>query len=403
MGVLAIAAGTAVSLLRQPGAGALNTIWAEDGQIFLGQAVQKGFLHSLTTSYAGYFHLVPRLLTGVATLFPANAAAAVLAVEAAMCTATIAVLVYVASSGHLASRLSRLIMAAFVVLLPLGTGDLLNSVANFHWPGLFALFWMLVWTPRGRAGRIVAPLVILLVAGSDILTLVYLPLALVRVWNRRDRYSAGLLAVLSLGLAVQVVGLATGSSTRSTSPNPIEAVRGLLVRGLPSALLGENWLGSKVDTHWLILAGVAWLLLVIVVGLGLLRLTRPHWALAIVALLHAGALYALPVTLQGVATPRYAAAPAMLIVTAIVAVLQPSGSTLAERGPILAFGVLMAVVCAVNLRVDNQRAHGPTWSDALRQARSDCADRPLQDVVVQIPPVENPPWQITLRCQYVNS
>ena len=86
VGVLAVVAGTVVSLLRQGGAGALDTVWAEDRQIFLSQAHELGPVPALATSYAGYFHEMPRLTAALAAALPVSAAAA--KARAAMIPAT---------------------------------------------------------------------------------------------------------------------------------------------------------------------------------------------------------------------------------------------------------------------------------------------------------------------------
>src|SRR6266516_3366799 len=67
-GLVAVLAGTVIVVLRQPGAGALDTVWAEDGTVFLADAVNRSPLDALATSYAGYYHLLPRLLAQVAVL-----------------------------------------------------------------------------------------------------------------------------------------------------------------------------------------------------------------------------------------------------------------------------------------------------------------------------------------------
>ncbi len=434
----AVLVGTAVGLCRQPGVGALDTVWAEDGGIFLSDAAGHSPLAAISRSYAGYYHLVPRLLAGLATLAPAGAAAAVLALSAALCTALVALLVYTASADHLPSRLCRLLVSAIVVVVPVGQSDILNNIANLHWYGLYALFWLLLWTPRSVAGRAVAAIVVLLVAGSDILVLGFVPLALVRAVRRRadgrrDRHGILLGALLGLGLAVQFSGLLTGSSTRALSPDPVRAATGYVLRVVPAALIGQRWLGTQVDTGWLALAAVAWLLVVAAAVVVWLRLVRPRWPLAVAAALHSVALYVLPVLLTGEATPRYAVVPAMLVVTALVAVLQPDRSQSVavlqpdgpqsvglhrpdgspavpgrpDRGrlrlaaPLYTLAALLAVICAVNLRVDNARAHGPTWSAQLQLARIGCTG-PDATVEVLIPPVKvTPPWLVRLPCRYL--
>ncbi|WP_433318570.1 hypothetical protein [Micromonospora chersina] len=405
LATVAVVAGTALQLWRQPGAGALDTVWAEDGTVFLSDAVRQGPLTALTTSYAGYYHAVPRLLGGIAALVPADAAAAVLAVEAALAVALLALLVYVASAAHLASSLSRLLVSATVLVVPVGQGEVLNSIANFHWYGLYALFWVLIWTPRTRAGRGVAVVVTVLVAASDILCVVFVPLVLWRASRpadgpRRDRHGVVLAGALALGLAVHFAGLLAGSSGRHLSPNPVRAVAGYLLRAVPAPLVGERWLGGEVDARWLALAAVAWLAVGAVVLLAFARLTGPAWPLAIAAALHGAALYVLPVFLSGTAAPRYAVAPALLVVTTLVALLQPAGDTRARRVPLYALAVVLAVVAAVNVRVGNPRADGPSWREELTRARATCA--PGATAVVPVAPRdETPPWLARIPCGHL--
>jgi hypothetical protein len=428
-GVLAVVIGTTAGLLRQPGAGALDTIWAEDGGIFLGEAVREGPLSALTTSYAGYYHLAPRLLAMLAAAFPAGAASEVLAIEAAVVVALLALLVYVASGQHLPSRWSRLLVSAPIVAVPVAQGDVLNSIANLHWYGLYALFWMLIWTPTGRAGRAIATAVVFLVAASDILVVVFIPLALWRALRRppvsapsalwrpgrrpageqRERHGLLLGAALATGLVVQFAGLLTGSSERELTPDPVRAVTGFLLRAVPAPLVGERWLGDEITARWVVLAAVAWLVVGAVVLLAWLRTRRPDvvpataavqpaWPLAIAAALHSAGLYMLPVLLSGTATPRYAVAPGLLVVTALVALLQPSGT---GKAPLYALTGLLALVTVVNFRVDNSRADGPTWSDELDRARTACASSGTAPAIPITPRAETPPWQVRTPCSYL--
>jgi hypothetical protein len=406
LAVLAVAAAVAVGLLRQPGPGALDTVWAEDGTVFLADAVDDGPWSALGTSYAGYFHVVPRLVGALAAAVPAGAAAAVLAISAALCAALLALLVYVASAAHLPSRLSRIIVSAGLVVVPVAQDEVLNSIANFHWYGLYALFWVLLWSPRGRAGRAVAVATVLLVATSDILVLVFVPLALFRALRhtgagRRDKLGIALAGSLAAGLVVQLAGLLSGSSSRTLAADPVQAISGYLLRAVPAPLIGQRWLGQSVDAAWVLLAGLAWLMVAAVLVAALRGLTRPKWALSGAAAVHSAALYVLPVTLSGVAVPRYAVAPAMLVVTALVALLQPApaGEPVPRRprvAPIHLLAALLTVVALVNLRIDNPRAHGPRWSAELDRARATCTTTGNAELLVA--PLRIPAWTASLPC-----
>jgi hypothetical protein len=416
LAVVAGVAGAALSLLRHPGRAALDTVWAEDGSVFLAGAVQESPLTALTTSYAGYYHAVPRLLAEAAAAVPPAAAAEFLAVAAAAVTALLAVVVYAAAAAHLHTPLSRLLVAAPVLVAPLAQQDVPNSVANLHWPALYAMFWVLVWTPVGRAGRAVAAAVVLLTAASDILVLAFLPLAAARLHVRRDRHSGLLAGLLLAGVIAQVLGVLTGSSSREVSLDPVRPLTGYLLRVVPSALLGERWLPEgAVGPGRIALAAIAWSLLAAVVVIVIRGRTMPRWPLAAVAAAHSIALYALPVVLTGVATPRYAFAPALLLLTALVATLGPRQSAAAGRSASPAAGdgrprshrvafivlvVLTVAVWLVNFRVETARDRGPSWDVQVEQARQDCLGSARDPVAVPISP-DTGTWTVTLGCSYL--
>lgn len=56
-----IAAGILFAFLKLNGNSVEQTLWAEDGTVFINQARELG-VSSLWTTYAGYFHIYPRLV-----------------------------------------------------------------------------------------------------------------------------------------------------------------------------------------------------------------------------------------------------------------------------------------------------------------------------------------------------
>ncbi len=144
-----------------------------------------------------------------------------------------------------------------------------------------------------------------------------------------------------------------GSSERGLAPDPVLAVTGFLVRAVPSALVGRLLASGHLNAGWLALAAVGWIIVAAVVVIGLRRRdSRPNWVLAGVAFSHAAAVYAMPVLLSGFAPPRYALPAAMLVVTAVVAVLEPRAAG-SSATALWVFAAGFALVCTLNLRVDN--------------------------------------------------
>lgn len=368
-GFVVVVGAAAVSLLRQVGVGALDTVYAEDGTVFLADAYRESTLDAVATPYAGYLHGVPRLLAEIVSLLPVSAAAAGLAISAALVTGLLTLLVFVASGTVIGSLWARVPVSAVVVLVPVGQEEIPNSIANLHWPMLYALFWVLLWRPA--RGRWVKPAAVLSMVLSDILTVVFLPLAGWRWWRDRDHRTLG---AFGLGMAAQAAAVVFGPDGRQFSPEPVMWAPWWVIRAVPAGLLGERWFGTGgVDTRWLILAAAAWAMVAgfVLVSLRRFRKSPPAaWrVLVILAAVHAVAVYALPVALSGQATSRYAAAPAMLLIAALAVLLLEGRPKPAVPGA--AFLALCLAVWGANLRVPNSRGTGPMWSSQIQAQACD--------------------------------
>ncbi len=399
----AVVVGALAGLYRQPGVGALDTMWAEDGKIFLGDATSKSFLDAMATSYNGYYQALPRLLAEPASLLPASWAAPFFALESAVLTALFGVLIYIASGAHLRSRLARFVSAAFAVVPPLAMQDLPNSLCNLHWPGLYALFWVLLWVPSGRAGRVIGVALAAVIAATNILALVLVPLALVRGVFGRDRYSKLLGLLVSGGVALHLIGLLAGAASRQTHLGVYEPLKQYVMRVVPPALLGEMRLGVITDPrlHRWTVAAVAWLIVLAVVIVALARLSRPNWRVAALAGLHSLVFWLAAAGSTGLIATRYAATSAMFLVGGLVALLIPVARGRWRLAGLAVFTVLLAVVCAENLRVDNLRAKGPRWSDAVAAAAQECRDTGRSTADLRIAPLGEPAWFVRLPCSYL--
>ncbi len=438
-GALAILAGAALSLMRSRRPGALNTVWIEDAQNFLNDALIDTFRHNLFKSLNGYYHAGPRALAELVSLFPVSWEAALLATTAALITAGFGALAYVASGQFFDRWWLRLFVAAPVVLLPLARAQADNDVATLQFPGLYALFWLLLWKPASRAGQFTAVAATAFIALSSIIPIVLAPLAIWRIWKLRD-WSVPV--AYFGGLSFHLVGLALGKATRSNvccpRYDPLWVAQEYVTTAVPRALFGERWTGGPgVDAAGLAVpAPVAWPLIVAawVVVLGAIAcavsgLTRPHWALAGVAFAYS-ALFFASIANMGIVQPRYMVAPALLLYVALAALLRPQrggravgrpepaptgagGSTAthpatAWRGarsshawPALAVIAVLAVAVVANYRVDNGRTYTKPWDAIVRDARAACAADPARPSYVE-PGKDTTWWRITIPCDRVS-
>ncbi len=218
-----------------------------------------------------------------------------------------------------------------------------NDLATVQFVALYGLFWLLLWRPATRAGQVCAPLVMLGATLTSILPVFFAPLVAARLIADRSKtaiavavcWAAGLLAQWS----VQLRGMSNRTSGLFTSP--LWILGNYVTRAVPRAIFGElalggpgtNYRGSPVplsipDTavHAALIWGAcAIVVAVVVIALG--RLTAPHWPLAVTALVFSVVLFVGEIVDNyAIVQPRYVIAPALLLYTAIVAMLRPRGA-----------------------------------------------------------------------------
>src|SRR6516165_238847 len=194
-----------VQLARMWPSKPLNTIWEEDGYIFLSDALRWGFFHGLATPFSGYLNTVTRLVAGPTSMLPLAWYAPVMAVSGAAIVAASALVVWQASAAHIEHPVLRGVLAAMVVLIPISGIESLDNVTFSIWFLVFACFWILLWRPATRAGVILAALFLFVSALSNGEMLLLLPLAALRGLALRTRSDAVILGGYGCGMAIQLV------------------------------------------------------------------------------------------------------------------------------------------------------------------------------------------------------
>lgn len=392
--LLGVAVGTVLSLLRTTGTGALQTIFEEDARDILTGALDTSGLKAVLTPVQGYFVVGPRLLGELATLFPISWAAGVLSFSSAVVTALLAVQVYAASGAHLRSRLARLAVAAPLLVAPVAETmfmEIYNRPVCLHFFAMYALFWVLVWTPGTRAGRVGALVTVGMTGVSTALIVGYLPLAALRAITRRDRMSIGMFGLVAAGSALQILAATTslGGVDRNNGMrlDPAWALGQFAEWALPVTLFGRRSAhydpaitpeGFVPTNTGILLAWVIVALMVAVAVLGArLGFLRPAWLLAAGLGGHSVALLALQIMVNGWSAQRYLMAPAALLIAALVVLLRPApgaGRRLAVA-PLAVFCAFLLVVATVNYRNDETYRHdAPRWSDQVSKAARWCAE-----------------------------
>jgi hypothetical protein len=399
-----LAVATAIQLVRVPGLPAWRVIWAEDGTIFLQQALDGSLPQALGTTYAGYLHVVPRLLAEPAALLPPLYAAAVFAIGSALVVSLLGAYVWVASATLFETKRARALLVALFLFVPPTFLELGANAANLHWYGLVASYFALLRVPASRREAVVAAAIVGLTALSDPLLALLLPVVFLRPGGlRRPQPGARLIpAALLFGLAVQAVAIlgATGPERQADFWPPE------LATIFAQRIAGPSLAGQTVSDQLWLAVGWAWawgalaLLAVLVIraATGAPTESRHHARLAIAG---AFALFAIPLVIRGTGElapmlgevegggTRYFFGPMVLIWVPLL--LLADRNAMAGR-----IATLLIIVIAGSMTGVTSRSLGPDWPDSVARAHEKCATGAAISTQ-RIAPTGDP-WFVSLPC-----
>jgi hypothetical protein len=409
LGLVAVA--TVVPILRQTGASALETIWAEDGRQFLQTAVAEGPIDALLTPYGGYLHTVPRLVAELASLLPLGFASELFTLSANLIAALCAFTVFVASAGHLRTVWLRGVLAALMVLAPTSAFEVTNNAANAQWFLLIAAFWVLLGFPRSRVGTLLAAVLLVATALSAPLSLLLVPLALWRLVRRSSPAGERMaLVIFVLAVGAQLgIALASPFASDLVAGSPAAIVFAFVQRVLGTAVFGQRLAGllwAHFGWDWPFIATCG---LMVLLAIGLIAgPERTRW-LSVLAAGYAVAFFVAAVLLRhgnlmwppgsyNAIGGRYTVVPIMHVFAMAAAVLDsqpPRVDPRLWRVLHVCALVAVAVIAVTNFRTSNDRTHGPIWSESVTAARQRCAAPGQQLATLDISPR---PWTVEVRC-----
>jgi hypothetical protein len=406
-GVAALAAGTLLHLERQRGVPVWNSLWAEDGQVFLSGAV-RNFRGTFFAQNGGYVHVVARLVAGIVAALPVKDAAVGMAVGAAVVVALVAGFVYVASSEIVPSRAARLALAAAVLLLPVPGSELLANATNLHFYLLFACFWALLWQSEASfaVGSRVA--VVVATALSDPLSALFLPLAIAAPIARRSVRALVVSALFFAALVVQLAIIAGGARPERNWGFRLGALPEIFALRVGGGLLvGDRFLGDAWDGYGRAFAYGALFLVAAVIALLLRRSDRRAVVFALIALGYAGLFFCVQLVGRGTGgmdpdlhgfrlnAARYILVPFLLVTSVIVVLAARRPGAWVRRATL----VWLAALLAVNYSVTSDRSRGPRWDRELAHARRACTTTGKRTAKVLVAPSPPHVWFATIPCR----
>jgi hypothetical protein len=403
-----------VELLRMWSSRPLNSIWAEDGATWLADAIHRGFFDALTTPYDGYLQTSSRIMGTAVAALPIGLFAAGMAIGGAALVAGCAFLVWRASAGHVRDPVLRGMLAALVILLPIADVELLANVTNSIWFVLFVGFWVLLWRPATLTRAVLAAAVLLLAAISNIGVIALTPVWVLRFLAIRDRRDGVIVTAFGIGVALQL-GLSANELNMSGEAGTLQGsltphwdwalIPAYLQRIAGGAVFGNNvtgFLWENLGIALEVLSAAILASLVVLAARGRSAAARLLVPLAIAISLglflgtgyqrweSGGSQFLWP---HGSFTnhfSRYMVVPLLLFLSAVfIEMGAPTSSALraTRTGPRRLTGALIVSAALVSFNAADANLRGrPTWSAAVRAARSLCRRPNVSSVPVPVAP-----------------
>jgi hypothetical protein len=420
-----VAAGiaTVATFARQDGIAKARTIWAEDGPIFAECAYfDPSPLRCVVRPYQGSLFVVPRLGALLAAAVPPASLSLALTAVAALVVAICALAVAGAISRTTGSPVSGLLGGAALALVHQAGAEVGGNLTNLHWILLAAAVVLVVVAWLGRHASALDIAIVVLAALSSAFAPLLAILVAIGAWLGMARGRI-LLALTTLATVAQVGASIT--FPRMGSPTPFPPLT-RIVRGYTTEVVARGAFGGlAVPPDWMATAGIAWVLLLLLLLAGQASGRRPteetsapaqrpgasafRGIAAIVALAGTGVIvFGSSFVVNRGLNPRYGYTPSVLGIEALV--IGAAWLRLAW-GPATTPGLLRGLACATLpavlallalgfVRSFSMRARasdGPDYVAAYERERGKCATGvPLIEMAIA-PRTKASKWQWRVR------
>jgi hypothetical protein len=388
-------------------------VWSEDGPVFIQQAETRSFWWTLTRTYGGYIHTVPRIVAEWVTAFPLQDASRVMNVTTAILHGLLALLAWHALGGVVRNQVLRLVVPLLICTAPVGA-ETAVSLANMQWPlQIVCVLIVLFWRPTKATVVAIAAAVLFLTALSTAFTVVILALLGLRMIWERNRTTVTYAITLGVGTILQLIAMST-SRARRPGHAPLSSLVPRYVRRVVAQLfIGDNR-ATTTSTAVEVVVGLLAIALLAVLGTAAVRRGGRRTALNAGWMLGASVLfYVVPVFLKppligwALGGTRYALAPGVFLVAALCIAADALLPIRRERGalPVLtgvagtALFTALAVAIVANVQSAWSYARTDNWPAEVRAARAQCSTLPSVSVVKLA--ISPPGWHVSLPCSDV--
>jgi hypothetical protein len=393
-----------------------SKIYAEDGALYLSDALKLKFPRDLIEPAAGYSTLIMRIGGRFVSLFSLEFAAVSCSLFAAVCLSFLAAGIFEYNNFKTQNFGPRFLLSLSFIFIPLASFSAVGNVANLYIYFMTASAVLLYYTEENRRVTFYKSLVLLVAALSLPLSIFLLPIIMHRVYLERKKTGGWRIQVSDIyffaGILLQFVFIAITSLGDRTPHSPQSLFKVLylyLERGLGISIV-PMWgfvSGTSVSPSYenapaflnSVAARMAILFLVIAV-LGIIynrsrkifpaNLSDNFWFI-----LALGFAYSIIVGLFFNPEPRYMIFTSFLTYWAILLLVESQTSFILR----VCLNTYLIGVLILGLSASGHRSIGPEWRPELAKAMQTCANlKPEQEVNIRILPI-TPQWEMVLSCK----
>ena len=393
-----------------------SKIYAEDGALYLADALKLKFPSDLLEPAAGYSTLIMRIGGRFVSLFPLKFAAVSCSMFAAICLSFLAAGIFKYNNFRTQNFGARFLLSLSFIFLPLASFSAVGNVANLYIYFMTASAVLLYYSEENRRTTLYKSLVLLVAALSLPLAIFLLPIVLQRAYLERKNTGKWRIQVSDLyflaGLLLQFIFIAVTSLGERTPHSPQSLFKVLylyLERGLGISIVpmwgfvsgtseSPSYENAPVFLNSMATRMAALFLVIAILGAIYIRsskafpanLRNHFWFILIL-----GFSYSIIVGLFFNPEPRYMIFTSFLTYWVILLLIDAQ-SNLSLK---VCLNTYLIVILVVGLTASGHRSTGPDWRPELTKAKQECSDlSPEQEVRIRILPIV-PQWEMVVSCK----
>jgi hypothetical protein len=280
-----VAAVILILVLRGPDRIVHAQLWAEDGSVFFQDAYNLGFWESITKTYRGYYHVLPRILAEFAMLLRLDLVPTFFALSSLIVIALCCCMFLLNHFTYFMPSLPlRALFCILLAALP-ATDEVLLRFVNIQWYlSVFCMLLVIMRPPEKWTGRTLYVLAWVLAGLTVPMAMIFVPCLFIKgQLEPRNRttviVACGLVALIMLVVIKEALTTTPeGNMARDPAAMPVALVNIFAYHVLAAATLGSNRIQTILGQDHTALIYL-WLLPFVVLNLSILVHTyqRKKW------------------------------------------------------------------------------------------------------------------------------